>query len=86
MESNFSPVEGQEETKEETEKQKQEIDTCGWKTYRSVEYAYQIRYPNDFQIDSSDSENVFIGTDLVHRGPNGVFIRILYKALSKRNN
>jgi len=52
-----------------------------WEIYRNNKYNYEVKYPNSFQIDSSNPDNIYIGTDMTHRGPNGVFITILDESI-----
>lgn len=60
-----------------------EIDTSDWKTYRNEEYFYKVKYPVNFYLDETNSRNIFIGTDLVHRKPNGVFIKVLSRPIEE---
>lgn len=51
-----APVKIEEEAKQEgNEQQKQKIDTSNWKTYRNEEFGFEMKYPEDWIIDTKRS-------------------------------
>jgi hypothetical protein len=58
------------------------IDTSNWNVYRNEKYGYEIKYPNNYQIDQTDLGNVFMGANSEYRA-TGVFVRVLNNKLEE---